>query len=93
MQASIDPHAATLAKLAQSLGDGVYSTSLFRDNLRLYVPPSRLVELLSLLKNECGFNLLSELGAPTTWDTPAAPVPGSRCIMFSKTSTRPNAWL
>jgi NADH-quinone oxidoreductase subunit C len=58
-----DPHAATLAELARALGDGVYSTARFRDNLRLYVPPSRLMELLSLLKGECGFNLLSELGA------------------------------
>jgi NADH-quinone oxidoreductase subunit C len=57
-----DPHAATLAELARALGDGVYSTARFRDNLRLYVPPSRLIELLSRLKNECGFNLLSELG-------------------------------
>jgi NADH-quinone oxidoreductase subunit C len=60
---SADPHATTLASLATALGDGVYSTARFRDNLRLYVPPSRLVDLLSLLKSECGFNLLSELGA------------------------------
>jgi NADH-quinone oxidoreductase subunit C len=63
MPTSADPHAETLARLARALGDGVYSTSRFRDNLRLYVPPSRLIELLSLLRNECGFNLLSELGA------------------------------
>jgi NADH-quinone oxidoreductase subunit C len=61
--ATSESHAATLAKLAQALGDGVFSTSRFRDNIRLYVPPSRLIELLSLLKSECGFNLLSELGA------------------------------
>jgi NADH-quinone oxidoreductase subunit C len=60
--ASADSHSATLATLAKALGDGVYSTSRFRDNLRLFVPASRLVELLSLLKNQCGFNLLSELG-------------------------------
>jgi NADH-quinone oxidoreductase subunit C len=61
--AADDLHSATLAKLAKALGDGVYTTSRFRDNLRLYVPPSRLIELLGLLKSECGFNLLSELGA------------------------------
>ena len=60
---STDPHAATLANLARTLGDGVYSTSRFRDNLRLFVPASRLVELLSVLKSQCGFDLLSELGA------------------------------
>ena len=62
MKTSADPHAATMATLARALGDGVYSTSQFRDNLRLYVPSSRLLELLSLLRSECGFNLLSELG-------------------------------
>lgn len=56
-------HAVTLATLARVLGDGVYSTSQFRDNLRLFVPGSRLVEVLSVLKSQCGFNLLSELGA------------------------------
>ena len=63
MKTSADPHAATLATLAKALGDGVYSLSQFRDNVRLYVPPSRLIELLSMLRSECGFNLLSELGA------------------------------
>jgi NADH-quinone oxidoreductase subunit C len=63
MQTSADSHAVTLATLARTLGDGVYSTSQFRDNLRINAPSSRLMELLSLLRNECGFNLLSELGA------------------------------
>jgi NADH-quinone oxidoreductase subunit C len=57
-----DPHAATLATLARVLGDGVFSTSRFRDNLRLHVPPARLVQLLSVLKDSCGFALLAELG-------------------------------
>jgi NADH-quinone oxidoreductase subunit C len=63
MPVSSDPHAATLASLALELGDGVYSTSRFRDNLRLFVPKERLQELLLALKNQCGFDLLSELGA------------------------------
>ena len=37
--------------------------SRFRDNLRLFVPPERLLDLLETLKSKCGFNLLSELGA------------------------------
>jgi NADH-quinone oxidoreductase subunit C len=57
------PHAATLAILAGALGDGVFASSEFRDNLRLYVPPSRLEELLRVLKSQCGFGLLAELGA------------------------------
>jgi NADH-quinone oxidoreductase subunit C len=56
-------HSATLGNLTKVFGDGVYSTSRFRDNLRLFVPGSRLIQLLELLKNTCGFNLLSELGA------------------------------
>jgi NADH-quinone oxidoreductase subunit C len=62
-ETATDPHAATLAVLAEALGDGVFTTARFRDNLRLYVPPARLEELLLLLKNECGFDLLSDLGA------------------------------
>jgi NADH-quinone oxidoreductase subunit C len=58
-----DPHARTFQALAAAFGDGVFSTSTFRDNLRLFVPPSRLVELLTVLKDCCGFAFLSELGA------------------------------
>jgi NADH-quinone oxidoreductase subunit C len=58
-----DPHAATLSVLADLLGDGVFTGSRFRDNLRLFVPPARLIELLSVLKSRCGFAFLSELGA------------------------------
>jgi NADH-quinone oxidoreductase subunit C len=58
-----DPHAQTLATLAHRLGGGVFTTSVFRNNLRLFVPPARLIELLSVLRDECGFQLLSELGA------------------------------
>ena len=62
-QASSESHAATLSTLAKLLGDGVFTTSRLRDNLRLFVATSRLEDLLVLLKGECGFNLLSELGA------------------------------
>jgi NADH-quinone oxidoreductase subunit C len=59
---SVDPHAETLKTLSTVLGEGVFSLSRFRDNLRLFVPPSRLIELLTVLKTRCGFALLSELG-------------------------------
>ena len=61
-QPQADPHAATFATLARVLGDGVFSTSGFRDNLRLFVPASRLIELLTVLKTQCGFDMLAELG-------------------------------
>ena len=57
-----DPHASTRATLARVFGDGVFATSSFDDNFRLHVPPGRLIEVLSALKNQCGFNLLAELG-------------------------------
>jgi NADH-quinone oxidoreductase subunit C len=63
MSIAIDPHAATLEKLGRELGEGVFSMSRFRDNLRLFVPPERLEELLLTMKSKCGFNLLAELGA------------------------------
>ena len=59
---AVDPHAATLKTLSSVFGDGVFSLSIFRDNLRLFVPPSRLIEVLTALKTRCGFNLLAELG-------------------------------
>src|SRR2546423_931872 len=58
-----DPHAATLATLARVLGEGVFRTSRFRDNLRLFVLPGRLLDVLGVLKDQCGFALLAELGA------------------------------
>ena len=57
-----DPHAATLATLARVCGAGAYDTARFRDNLRLFVPRERLLEVLGVLKGECGFALLAELG-------------------------------
>ena len=63
MSTAIDPQTRTLATLARVFGDGVFSTSRFRDNLRLFVPVARLLEVLGTLKQECGFHLLAELGA------------------------------
>jgi NADH-quinone oxidoreductase subunit C len=57
-----DPHAATLSTLTRAVGEGVFSTSRFRDNLRLFVPPERLLDLLGVLRDQCGFGLLAELG-------------------------------
>jgi NADH-quinone oxidoreductase subunit C len=58
-----DLHAETLRTLSELFGDGVFTTSRFRDNLRLHVPPSRLIEILTALRDDCGFLLLTELGA------------------------------
>ena len=60
--AAAESHAESLARLTARLGDGVFSTSRFRDNLRLHVPASRLFELLATLRDDCGFAFLAELG-------------------------------
>jgi NADH-quinone oxidoreductase subunit C len=58
-----DAHAATLAKLTRRFGEGTIPTERFRDNLRLFVTPDRLLEVLGVLRDQCGFALLAELGA------------------------------
>jgi NADH-quinone oxidoreductase subunit C len=70
--ATSDPHATTLAILARTLGTDVFQSSRFRDNLRLFVPPARLLELLGVLRNQCGFALLAELGAADYLGYPGA---------------------
>ena len=57
-----DPHAQTFKTLSEVFGDGVFASSRFRDNLRLFVPAPRLLDLLRVLKTRCGFSFLSELG-------------------------------
>jgi NADH-quinone oxidoreductase subunit C len=49
--------------LNERLGPGAVRTSEFRDNRRLHVAPARLYELLRLLKEEHGFDMLAELTA------------------------------
>jgi NADH-quinone oxidoreductase subunit C len=51
-----------LETLAGTLGEGAFTTTRFRDNLRLHVPPERLIEALRVLKHDCGFGMLAELG-------------------------------
>lgn len=58
----VEHQAETLKILGSVFGDGVFSVSWFRDNLRLYLPPTRLIEVLTALKTRCGYVLLSELG-------------------------------
>jgi NADH-quinone oxidoreductase subunit C len=57
-----DIHARTLETLARVFGDGVFATVRTEHDLRLFVPPPRLVEVLTSLKEQCGFNFLSEVG-------------------------------
>ena len=55
-------HDATLALITSRLGAEAFTTSTFRDNLRIHIGADRLIELLSILKNVGGFRFLSEVG-------------------------------
>ena len=45
-----------------AVGKDSFSTSSFRDNFRIHTTADRLIVVLRTLKDQCGFNLLSELG-------------------------------
>ncbi len=62
-QPAASSHSSTLAILSRTFGEGVFTTAQFRDNLRLYVPAARLGDFLKVLRDECRFRLLAELGA------------------------------
>jgi len=57
------PFDALVAAAQQRLGADAVSSSQFRDNRRLHVAPHRLLDLLRLLKEEHGFDMLAELTA------------------------------
>ncbi len=56
-------HDATLARLRERFGADAFTTSEFRDNRRVVVPPARLFDFMKCLKEECGFDMLAELTA------------------------------
>ncbi len=90
--AQIDPHAATLGALARALGEGVFTMSRFRDNLRLFVPASRLDQLLRVLKRDCGFDLLADLGATDYLGYPDRTRARSKFTTYFATWRPPSSW-
>jgi NADH-quinone oxidoreductase subunit C len=56
-------HDATLAKLRERLGPDGFTTSEFRDNLRVVITPARTYAVLECLKRECGFDMLIDVTA------------------------------
>jgi NADH-quinone oxidoreductase subunit C len=56
-------HDAILALLRERIGPDGFTTSEFRDNRRVLVPPDRLFAVLQCLKSDAGFDLLAELTA------------------------------
>jgi NADH-quinone oxidoreductase subunit C len=55
-------HDATLAKLKERFAEG-FAASTFRDNFRIIVPVEEVFNVLKCLKDECGFDMLTELTA------------------------------
>jgi NADH-quinone oxidoreductase subunit C len=55
-------HEEILSKLREKFGADGFTTSDFRDNRRIIVSAERAYALLEFLKEQCGFDLLAELG-------------------------------
>jgi NADH-quinone oxidoreductase subunit C len=53
--------AGYLEVLRQRFGEGSFTTSEFRDNRRLHVSADRLFDFMTVLKEECGFDMLAEI--------------------------------
>lgn len=66
------------AKLTERFGSEAFRAESFRNNFRVFVAPERLVEALSLLKSECGFEALAELGATDYLNYPGVQKSGRR---------------
>jgi NADH-quinone oxidoreductase subunit C len=56
-------HDQTLATLRERFGPGGFTTSEFRDNLRVVVPPAKVCDLLKCLKEQCSFDMLVDITA------------------------------
>ena len=79
--AATAPNAASEAILTQlnaAIADAAPCVTRFRDNIRIYVAPDRLIEVLTALKEKCGCAFLSELGGCDYLKYPGART-GPRC--------------
>jgi NADH-quinone oxidoreductase subunit C len=57
------PFDAIVATLKDRIGADRFTTSEFRDNRRIIVPPASLFAVLQCLKEQLGFNMLADLTA------------------------------
>jgi len=63
---------STLERLTEHFGGVGFSSSHFRDNTRFDIPPQSLTDVLSVLKNDCGFDLLVDITAIDLLEYPDA---------------------
>jgi NADH-quinone oxidoreductase subunit C len=65
-------HEQTLARLQERFGADSFTTSEFRDNRRIHLTPERVLDILSFLKHDLGFDMLVELSAADYLNYPGA---------------------
>ncbi|HXY34897.1 MAG TPA: NADH-quinone oxidoreductase subunit C [Planctomycetaceae bacterium] len=62
----------TIEQLTQRFGGEGFASSRFRDNVRFDIPPQSLIEVLTFLKSDCGFDLLVDITAVDLLEYPDA---------------------
>jgi NADH-quinone oxidoreductase subunit C len=62
----------TQERLDQQFGQGAHIASRFRDNARVDVQPARLKDVLTFLKQSCGFDMLVDITAADLLEYPDA---------------------
>lgn len=65
-------HDNTVNLLRDRLGSDAFTTSEFRDNFRIHLPPGRLFDGLKCLKEQCGFDMLIDVTAADYLNYPDA---------------------
>jgi NADH-quinone oxidoreductase subunit C len=62
----------TLERLTQRFSGESFASSHFRDNTRFDIPPQSLIDVLTFLKSDCGFDLLVDVTAIDLLEYPDA---------------------
>src|SRR5262249_14760139 len=86
-------HDAILARLRERFGADGFTTTQFRDNLRVVVPAARLFPVMECLKQECGFDMLAELTAVDYLRYPDARDPFGVVYGLLDTTTGVRLWV
>jgi NADH-quinone oxidoreductase subunit C len=62
----------TIERLTSRFSSEGFASSRFRDNTRFDIPPQSLTDVLTFLKNDCGFDLLVDITAADLLEYPDA---------------------
>ena len=66
------PFDTTCSRLSERFGADSFTTSAFRDNRRIHIQPTRLLDIMRWLKEEAGFDQLAELSGADYLKYPGA---------------------